>query len=60
MTAEPATDIIAAGGAAVEIVIALERGGRLLHGPAGERADRLAELPRTADAVALPERHGSG
>src|SRR6185369_8443138 len=32
----------------------------LLDRPAGERADRLPELPRPAEPVALPERHGAG
>ena len=41
----------------VEVVVGLQRRGVLLDGPAAERADRLAELLRAADAVALPERH---
>ena len=45
------------GGQVVEVVAVLERGGVLLDRPAGERADRLAELARAADAVAAPERH---
>ena len=44
------------GGAAVEVVLALQRLGLLVDGPARERADRLAELARAPDAVALPER----
>ena len=34
--------------------------GLLVDGPAGEGADRLAELLRPAEAVALPERHRGG
>ena len=34
--------------------------GVLLDGPARERADRLAELDRAPDGVALPERHRAG
>jgi hypothetical protein len=45
-----------AGGAAVEVVVALEDGRFLLGGPARERADGLAELLRAPDPVALPER----
>ena len=40
----------------VQVVALGERLGVLLHRPAAERADRLAELERPADAVALPER----
>ena len=47
------------GGAAIEVVVALERSRLLLDRPARERADRLAELLRAPDAVALPERDGS-
>ena len=47
-------------GALVEVVVALERGGLLLDGPARERADRLAELLGAPDGVALPERHRAG
>ena len=49
-----------ARGALVEVVVALERAGVLLDGPARERADRLAQLLRAADRVALPERHRPG
>src|SRR5205807_64586 len=48
------------GRAAVEVVAALERLGLLLDSPPRERADRLAELLRPADAVALPERNRPG
>ena len=34
--------------------------GSCVDGPAREGADRLAQLARPADAVALPERHGAG
>ncbi len=48
------------GGAAVEVVL----GGQLLRLArdrlAGEGADRLAQLGRAADPVALPEGHGAG
>src|SRR5205085_1111524 len=37
--------------------VALEHLGRLLDRPASEGSDRLAQLLRTPDAVALPERH---
>ena len=43
--------------ARVEVVVALQGRRVLLDRPARERADRLAELARAADAVALPERH---
>ena len=49
-----------AGRLLVEVVVALERLGVLVDGPAGERADRLAELARAPDRVALPERHRAG
>ena len=49
-----------ARGALVEVVVALERLGVLLDRPARERADRLAELLRAPDRVALPERHRAG
>ncbi len=49
-----------AGGQGVEVVVALEDGRVLVDGPAGERADRLAELLRPADRVALPERDRPG
>ena len=49
-----------ARGALVEVVVALERLDVLLDRPARERADRLAELDRASDGVALPERHGAG
>ena len=49
-----------AGCAAIEVVLALERLGLLVDRPAGERADRLTELLRAADAVALPERDRAG
>ena len=41
----------------VEVVVGLQRRGVLVDRPAAERADRLAELLRPPDAVALPERH---
>ena len=49
-----------ARGALVEVVVALQRLRLLLDGPARERADRLAELLRAPDRVALPERHRAG
>ena len=48
------------GRARVEVVVALERLGGLVDRPARERADRLAQLLRPPDAVALPERHRAG
>ena len=48
-----------AGRLVVEVVVALERRGVLVDRPARERADRLAELARAPDRVALPERHGA-
>ncbi len=48
------------GGQVVEVVALLQRGGVLLDRPAGERADRLAQLARAPDAVAAPERHRAG
>ena len=47
-------------GALVEVVVALQRRGLLLDGPARERADCFAELLGAPDGVALPERHGAG
>src|SRR5207247_4686 len=44
-------------GAAIEVVLRLQLFRGLLDGPTRERADRLAELLRPADPVALPERH---
>src|SRR5581483_4442815 len=41
----------------VEVVLALQRLWTLLDGLAGKRPDRLAELARAPDAVALPERN---
>ena len=49
-----------AGGALVEVVVALQRLGVLLDGPAREGADRLAELLGAPDGVALPEGDGAG
>ena len=46
--------------ALVEVVVALEGLRVLVHRPAGERPDRLAELLGTADRVALPEGHRTG
>src|ERR1019366_5883218 len=46
-----------ARGTLVEVVVALQRLGVLLHSPAREGADRLAELLRSPDRVALPEGH---
>ena len=42
-------------GASVEVVVALKDGLVLAHGPAGERADGLAELTRPAHALTVPE-----
>src|SRR5581483_2887864 len=47
-------------GAPVEVVVALEHLGLLLGRPAAEGADRLTELLRAPDAVALPERDRAG
>ncbi len=47
------------GRPAVEVVVALQHLGVLVDGPAGERADGLAELARPPHAVALPERDGT-
>ena len=47
-------------GERVEVVRPGELLRLLLDRPARERADRLAQLLRPADAVALPERHGAG
>src|SRR5579863_451246 len=44
-----------AGGAGVEVVAGLEHRRILVDRPAAERADRLPELTRAPDAVALPE-----
>ena len=41
----------------VEVVLVPQGGRFLVDGPAREGADRLAELARAAEAVALPERH---
>src|SRR5205807_8302887 len=46
--------------APVEVVVALEHVGVLLDRPARERADRLAQLLRAPERVALPERHRPG
>ena len=43
----------------VEVVLAHERRGVLVDGPAAERADRLAELLGAADRVAAPEGDGA-
>ena len=45
-----------AGGLRVQVVALDQRRRVLIDGPAGEGADRLAELARAAQAVALPER----
>src|ERR1700729_142023 len=45
------------GRALVEVVIAHEQIGVLVDRPARERADRLAQLLGTTDAIALPKRH---
>ena len=47
------------GGQVVEVVALLQRRRVLLDRPAGERADRLAQLARAPDPVAAPERHGA-
>ena len=44
----------------IEVVALGERVRVLLDGPAAERADRLAQLLRPPDGVALPERHRAG
>ena len=49
-----------ARGARVEVVVALQRLRVLRDRPARELADRLAQLLRAADRVALPERHRAG
>jgi hypothetical protein len=49
-----------ARGPLVQVVVALERGRVLLDRPAGEGADRLAELLGAPDRVALPEGHRAG
>ena len=49
-----------AGGALVEVVLALERVRLLLNGPARERADGLPQLLGAPDGVALPEGHRAG
>ena len=46
-----------AGRQLVEVVLLGERCRLLVDGPAGEGADRLTQLLRAAEAVALPERH---
>ena len=47
------------GGLVVEVVVVRQRRRLLVHGPAGEGADRLAQLAWPAEPVALPERDGA-
>src|SRR5581483_5552367 len=49
-----------AGRALVQVVLALQNLWRLVHRPAGEGADRLAQLTGTPYGVALPEWDRSG
>ncbi len=48
------------GGPAIEVVVAPQDLRVLLDSPAGERADRLAELAGTTHAVSLPKGDGAG